>query len=250
VRVVEAPRRRAPWTPEDVAVMEAMFEEGATETAVAKKLGRSVDAVRVRRKREGVPSRTATTLNARKVAQMLGLSCAKQVVRFRDLGYLRGRQVGRRGNNKQWLFQEDGVLAFMQDPRGWPGWKPERIPDPVLREWALELRKGEERTLSQAEVAELFHVDRDSVAAWLYRGHLPFVQFGRSNRRVPASALRGFVPPCDRPKGGYAIKRYSVEEDARLLELRAAGLSWSRVSAEMDRSLGSVHQRAARIGAR
>lgn len=236
-----------PWTECELEIVEEGLHEGLSDAAIARSLsGRTALAVRIIRKRRGLGSVTAHTLNARKVAAMLGIACAKSVVRCVEMGLLEGKQRHPRGGNKQWLFTEEAVLEFMRNPASWPAWMPERIADSALREWAFEIRR--ERYLSAGEIARRYCVGRQTVSSWLERGLLPCIRYG--NRWVPESALCGFVPPCERERTTASLRRFTPAEDGRLLMLRSAGWAWERIAEDMGRPLGSVAGRWHRLNAK
>lgn len=220
-------------------MLDRMLDQGWSDATIGRRLGRTAVAVHIRVKRLGLESRTARTLNARKVAALLGVSCSKTVSRWVERGWLRGRRQMHRGPNRQWLFSEDALLEFMRDPRTWPAWSPGLIADACLREWAEEVRR--ERYLSVGEVAQRYSVGAGTVGSWLDNGLLPSIRYG--NRWVPESALRGFVAPCERSRAGLHHRRWTAHEAGRLRDLRVAGLPFVAIAAELDRSLGSVANR-------
>lgn len=207
------------WTPEQVAALEELLEAGWSDARIAARIGRSVDAVVVRRKRMGIPSRTSSTLNTRKVAEMLGVGCSKSVVAWIEAGYLKGRRGQRRGPNRQWLIREEDLMAFLEDPAHWHRWDAERVTDQALREWAMELPRP--RYLTVGEVAARFFVASGTVSAWLDKGQLPFVRNG--NRMVLESSLVGWTPPCERVRE-TARRRWvrMLEERGEIIDLGVA----------------------------
>lgn len=234
------------WTEDELMSLEAYLALGLTDEQIAGRVGRTANAVNIARKRHGIASRTNLTLNARSAAAMLGVSCAKTVVRWVECGWLKAKKGPRRGGNRQWVIDEVNLLAFMEDPRGWPAWRPERIGDQLLREWATEIRK--ERYLRVGEVAERFCVGAGTVQSWIQRGELPAHRYG--NWWIPERALDGFVPPFERSKVGLKKRLYAPDEDARICELRDKHRwSWPAIAADLGRSVGSVHGRFARISA-
>lgn len=232
------------WTPEQLAALDEMLDKGLPDEAIGKKLGRSAVAVQVRRKRMRMASRTARNYSCNKLGELLGVD-PKCVTWWILQRWLRGRRGQRRGPNRQWYVTEDALLEFLEDPKHWHLWEPGRITDKDLREWALEQRR--ERFLTQAEVAARYFVVRATVAAWFDRGDLPFVRRGRGNRMVPESALRGWVPPGQRPKAGMGHKEWTEFEDAVLRKHRLEGETYSQIAARLGRRLTSVANRWHRI---
>src|SRR5690606_30031039 len=123
-----------------------------------------------------------------------GLSCSKQVNRWVERGALDGKRGIGAGRHRQMVVTEDALFSFMERRAYWHEWDPARIPDPVLREWAEEVRGGE-RYLLQSEVADRYCVSVRAVGAWIQRGQIQAVRLGGGgNHLIPASALDGFVP--------------------------------------------------------
>jgi excisionase family DNA binding protein len=153
-------------------------------------------SIKLKCKRSGVRvTTTNATMSARDVAEQLGIPCSKTVSLWIRRGWLKARDAGT-PPRVLWRITWEDLTAFLENPAHWIAWRPERIPDLALREWAQELRASEERLLTHTEIAKRVGVGRDTVGNWLYEGELPYVRYG--NRFVPESALEGFVPPCER----------------------------------------------------
>lgn len=246
-RGVYSNARRKAWTEADRMVVEEMIAAGRSIREIARKMKRSENSVKVYTARN-LKLRVIRPMTAHKVAVTLGLGCGKTVTRWIAQGYLRGYRTNLgAAQNKQWLVTEDALLDFMRAPEHWHRWEPERIADWTLREWAQETRT--ETYYTQAEVAKRYSVVIATVAQWMDRGFLRYADTG-SHRMVPASALVGFVVPSDRPKAGYSARRFTPDEDARLLALRDGGASWAECEYQLRRSLGSCAGRYARLVAR
>src|SRR5690606_5115068 len=104
-------------------------------------------------------------------------------------GWLRARR--QRG---LWFISEPALLDFLENPQHWHLWEPERITEPGLREWALEIRR--ERYLTPKQVAVRLHYSENTVTNWIRNGLLTAVKNGRWY--IPESALDEFVPPLER----------------------------------------------------
>lgn len=190
------------WTPEQLDQLGDLLLEGLSIAEIGRRIGRSANAVEVKRKRIGLPSRSARFLSARDLATLFGRShprghhtYIKHGLRF----YRRERRVkpgtGQRERpyyeNGRFFFRIEDVYDWMADERSWPYWEPSQITDPLLREYGRELR---EPFVTIADVARKFWVTRETVTRWIKRGLLPRVGRGR----IPASAIAGFVPPFER----------------------------------------------------
>lgn len=190
------PSTRGPtWTRVETMRLLDMIEQGHSYDAIAQTLRRSRTAIAIKAKRLGTRiTTTRATLSARDVAHLLGLGCAKTVVRWIRRRWLRARNAGQ-PSRPLWRVPWEALTTFLETPTYWPYWQPARMTDWALRDWAQELRQGrEERYLTQHEVAAHYCVVPETVGAWIDKGWLPVLRWG--NRRVPASALATFVPPC------------------------------------------------------
>ena len=176
------------WTPDEVFLLEEMITAGYSYRGIAKLLGRTESAVWKKRVTEGIPGVRKTNLSARALARLLNVHRA-DVTRWVRRGWLRAHR--RRG---LWSISEQALLDFLENPQHWHVWDPERITEPGLREWALEIRH--ERYLTPKQVAARLHYSYQAVMAWIRDGLLPAVKSGRWY--IPESALDGFVPPSER----------------------------------------------------
>lgn len=242
--VVRVERSRRQWTERDLFQLEDLLAQGLSDAVIAKRLGCTPEAVNLARKRHGLRSRSALLLSSREIARRLGIGCAKTVTRWIEAGWLVGKQGPRRGPYRQWQVTELNLWAFMESPDHWHRWDAERIPDPYLREWAIGVRGGV-RFLTPGQVAWRLCVGVGAVNDWIRAGLLPAVRNG--NWLVRESDLADFTPPGQQSKTGMTHQQWTPEEDARLLSLRATGLTFERVADELGRSLGSVTNRWYRL---
>lgn len=245
VEAVTAPKAR-PWTRDEHMTLAELIQAGATDAQIGRALRRSAEAVSVRRKRLGLPSRTSTLNSAARAAERLGFGCGKKTAHMIRLGLLRGRRGQVRGPNRQWYVTDAALYDFVAKPEAWPMFDVERIADVTLRLWARECRR--ERYLTTGEVGKRYYVGSKSVVRWIELGLLRGVRWG--NWRVPESALRDFVPPIMRARVKYRMIRFTPEEDARLLAMRERGRTWSHIAYILNRSVSSVHGRYERLQAR
>jgi hypothetical protein len=212
---------------------------------MARQLGCTKIAVQIARKRNGIASRSATLLSARAVQERLGLGCSKTVTRWIKLGWLAGKRGQQVGPYRMWYVTEDALLTFLEDPAYWHVWQPERITDRHLRLWAIEERSY--RYLSVGEVAKRFCVGYAAVNNWISRGLLPAKKYG--NWWIRDCDLTGFVAPNERSRVGTQQSRFSPDEDAKLLQLRAEGMGWTAIARLLNHPISSVFGRAQRLAA-
>ena len=233
--VYSIPGRRKAWTPDDDMTLDDLAAQGLSMPQIARRMGRSVNSVDVR---SGGRLRGLRPMSARQVAALLGLGGSKTVSRWIAEGWLRGRKLAvGAGAARRWGVSEDALLTFLEDTAHWHRWEADRITDPDIREWALELRAGV-RFLTLAEVARRFTVETKTVGQWIDNGYLPAVDNG--NRMVRESDLAGFVIPSERPRHR---NRYTPAEDRTLVALRDAGHPPDRIAAVVGRPIGSVRKR-------
>ena len=180
------------WTKERRFKLESLVEQGLPDPAIARRLHTTSAAIHLARKRYRIPCRRAAVMTARAIADVMGVGCAKSVTRWVDCGYLRGKRGWRQGQHRVLMVSEADFLAFLEDPDHWHRWDPDRISDPLLREWAQELRRGV-RFLTLSEVAERYFVQAATVHSWIKKGYLPAVRNG--NHLVRESDLASFTLP-------------------------------------------------------
>mgnify|MGYP003376150629 CR=1 FL=1 len=185
------------WTARDLHDLDSMLDNGWSDERIARRLGRTPVAIRIMMKKRGMASRSRRLMSALRVAEMLGVGCAKTIVRWITNGWLRGRQGPARGMHRQWQVTEEDVWAFIESPAHWHLFNPERIPDQHLREWAIEIRDGV-RFLTPGQVAWRLYTTDASVNDWIHKGLLPAVRNG--NWLIRESDVEAFVPPSQKPK--------------------------------------------------
>jgi helix-turn-helix protein len=192
---------RRDWTHEDMDRLVSLLDAGFDYDYCARQLRRTRTAIVVKTKRMRCKMTTRpTVLTAREVSRLMGVPCAKTVVRWITQGWLKAKPAVSQGR-KIWRVCWDDLMAFLEREEAWISWWPERITDADIRARAQALRQ--ERLLTQGEVAARFHVGVETVGQWLDKGWLPFRRYGaRGNRMVPESALLGWIPPCQRSKAG------------------------------------------------
>lgn len=235
------------WTPERRRELSQMIDEGTPLDEVAAHFGCSRDSIKLACRRWQIPTlgRRRNLYSARGVARLLGIeNSEKSVTWWLREGWLKGDQRIPRGPYLGWVVQHADLVTFLEDRRYWHLWNPARIPaESGIRWWALDLRR--EEYLTTGQVAWRFCVTHSAVNTWIHKGLLPAVR--RQNWLIPASALVGFVAPGQRSKAGMRRHAWTADEDVRLLRLRARGLSWSRISRMMGRSISSVANRHSRL---
>lgn len=168
--------------------------------AIARRLGRSETAVRLKAKRLRYRLlHTRAALTAADVQRLLGLSCPKSVARWIEAYGLRARNAGT-PRHPIYRVQWEDLYAWLEDPAHWMAYDPARCTEPPLREHLAELRQGQPRWLSVGEVARRYCVGCSTVKQWVAKGFLPATRYG--NWWIRESDLDGWLPPCERSKAG------------------------------------------------
>lgn len=185
------------WTHEQTDALATLLANGLSYDEIARRLGRTPTAVRVRCWRLGwTMQQHPTVLTASEAARLLGAS-AYAIVTWIARGWLPARRR-RSGPHTYWAIQYDALRAMLANDATWMAWQPERVPDPALRAELLALRAGQPAWLTVGEVARRCHVTTRAVYAWIMRGQLPATRYG--NHYVRESDLVGWVVPGDRPR--------------------------------------------------
>lgn len=177
-----------PWTQKDNARLEELLDAGHSYDKIADCMGRTETSIKLqaKRRRHGLLSTDALTTAA--VQRILGLGCSKTVVHWIERGWLPARNSGR-----FWRIQQTDLDVFLAKRAYWMAWHPTLIPDPELRAWAEEERRGQPRWLTPAEVAARYAVEHGAVNAWIQKGWLPATKYG--NQWIWEGYLEGWKPP-------------------------------------------------------
>ena len=238
-----AKTRVGPWTPDRLLELEELLAHGTRDNVIARALGRTVNAVRLARKRHGLHSRRQHLMTLRAVAQAMGIPCAKSVAGWVRRGWLPARSGPLVGKGRERYVTLETLYDFIHTSEYWPTWRPERIRDARIKEWVRDLPR--ERYLRPGEVAARFHVGQASVNEWIHKGLLPAIRWG--NWWVAESALIGFTPPYERSKKGMVLRRWTKEERLRLWTLRNDGATYAVIAAALGRSIGSISSACVRF---
>lgn len=157
-------------------VME-LIERGKSNAEIATSVGATEAAVMLMRKRYKLETTKHSSLTARQVAVMMGIGCAKTVVRWIEEGFLKGKQGYRQGPHHVWFVKPDSLRAFIADESTWHVWTQERIADKGLRKHAEDVRRGV-RFLTPGEVAWDFYVEHGAINDWIHKGIIPARRWG------------------------------------------------------------------------
>lgn len=239
---LRAPGRN--WTPDKLLQLADLLAEGETDAAIARIFGKTVTAVRLARKRHGLPSRRKLLMTQRAVEAAMGIpDSGKAVAGWIKRGWLRARVGERVGRHRERYVTREALYDFLADPRYWHVWRPERIRDAQLRLWARELRL--DNYIRIGEAAQRLGVGHSAVNCYINAGLLPARRWG--NWWVRESDVAAFTPPCERSKKGMAL-RWTHTERRTLARMRRGGASFRQIAETLGRSPGSVYK-ASRVRA-
>lgn len=159
----------------------------------------------------------------------------KQAEHWQAVGALSALHSGYRTPRS---VDRDELERFLADWRYWPDWRPERITDEHIREWAIEMRAEAGETLTTTQVAERYVVSRDTVKQWCQEGRIPATAVSQSLKRhrwvIRAADLTGWVPPSSTSKAGYTRRRWQPSEHIIIGRLRAAGALHREIGLVLD----------------
>lgn len=237
--------RPAVWTRERLWRVSELLDAGWSDARIADALDTTIGALRSARRYYGLAPRRRRAYSAQRVARMLGFSTTATVVAWVARGWLRARCRPTADRRRHYMILHDDLLLFLEDERHWHRWSPERLaPESGLRWWAYELR-GEVRFLTVGQVADRCCVETRTVNNWIRSGRLPAIRNG--GWYIREDDLAGFTPPGLRSLVGLPKRRFTPEEDARLLAMRAAGRSFVDIGAAIGRSSQAACNRYHRL---
>ena len=211
------------WTPAETARLRAGVGL-LSPKQLARELRRTTRAIRLRAKRlhlrwvsAASPQQPSHGLPASAVARRLGVSCAKTIVWWITSGFLDGAQCAVHvGGGRVWRILPEAIARFLATYR-WL-YDPDRIADPGWRAFVAALPP--ERYLTVGEAALRLCYEGGSVNQLIARGDLEAHKWG-ANWRIPESALRRFVRPCDVSRqGGRTAPEVSARRAANLAKRR------------------------------
>lgn len=179
------------WTRARVIEVLTLIEQGQSDRQIADRFKSTARAIKLVRKRHGIPAGRNSTLTARSIQRIVGMGDSKTVRRWIDNGWLSGSKtdVGA-GRNYRWRITHAQLFTFLEDPAHWHRWDPERITDLGLRQWAIEMRAGV-RFLNLTEASRIAFVEPKTIWAWIDKGWLSEIRNG--NHVVREDELRALV---------------------------------------------------------
>jgi hypothetical protein len=198
----KAPTAARAWSAKDSDLLYSLVERGVARPAIAKRLRRTEEAVRRRMTILKLSYRhSAGALSALAVMRLLGTPGANlqytvtRWVQEYGLPAANPRTGGTGGYHIQWL----DLVEWLEQPEHWMLYDPMLVTELALREHLLEIRVGQPRWLTCADVAAQRHVVEDTVVTWCRRGRLAAL-WRKRMWWVREDVAQAFVLPSDRRK--------------------------------------------------
>jgi hypothetical protein len=224
----------AHWLPEEEAYLREKMGEGEmTDAEIGAALGRSAEAVRIRRQKRGFPARSKRPgwLTGHQAAKRMGWDVHK-VIMLASRGLLRCERLpGQRGIL---TIREERLERWALDPVNWVYFTHEKVCDERLRR--LLKRRAErwgDAWWTTGQAAAWHGVEAAVVQRAIERGEIPAVKWG--NWWVRRSDMLRLGLYFAKNKGGGHVEAWSDEGDAFMTLSRAVGLSWQATARLMGR---------------
>jgi hypothetical protein len=216
---------RPVWTATEDAFVRDNYRS-MTDAELAATLGRSVNAVKIRRERWlrlSSRSRRDDYLSARDVGKILGTGCAKTVAKLIDRGLLKGGTHALEA--KIYAVSRHDLTRFALNPRNWIYFHPDRVTDPTLsRQITLRRARWNDEWWSVSQVAAYHGCHIHTVSHFIATGVIPAARWG-NHWVLRSDATRA---PIVSGKGNISI--WTSRADAALIYARGTGLSWGDIT--------------------
>lgn len=231
--MLQHPRAKAPqWSEEDLGRVKSLLPfHSAGE--VGKMLGRSANAIKIIRIRNGIQagSKTDGWFTANRVREMLGMVDGRPVIGWVKKGFVMGHQIK---GESTWMINEISLRRWITSPTSWVYFDPSKVVDEGLgRLIALAQARWGDEWLSTRQVADMKGTDTKVVLMAIKRGQLSGVHVQEKDGRHENTAWAFWaVRRSDAERWQYNTPPFDLMDDlhAFLLLARAVGLSSERIS--------------------
>jgi len=142
---------------------------------IARALGRTENALKIRRTRKGMPPPTRTLLTATRVARTVFGKNPSTIAFWIEKGRLPARRMALR-DRCAYLMTRSDLLAFMRNPQNWPLYNPETMPEGPWQAIAARIR-DDVRFLTTGEVARRYGTTAANVSKHIREGRLPAIRW-------------------------------------------------------------------------
>jgi excisionase family DNA binding protein len=200
--------------------MMRLVERGLDDARIAERYGVTRNAVRMARKRYGIPGAHEIGWSGKAFARAMGIDryVVYRLVREGAIDAVRTP----RGEVR--IKRQDAV-EFLERRDWWWAWRPEEVRDPWLRQHAQRLRPHRDYYTTE-EVADRLCVQVTTVRKWAVEGTIPAVRaWGRGSRWfIPVEAVENFRRPWE---ARSEVARRAIDR------LRATGLSYAAIAVRL-----------------
>ncbi len=184
------------WDIKKLDELQGHLEKGLPYLKIANKMNVSLNAIMVARKRYGLKALSKQFMTPQSISREMGISCQKSVAVWVKKKYLHSRKF-----NKLTLISRDEWIKFLENPKYWCLWNPEKFPKQegvlvqlnIFRDWVLEMRKDIE-FYSTGEAAKIKFTTVRTVNGWIRKGWLKAEKKG-FNWFILRDDLLKFEPP-------------------------------------------------------
>ncbi|HUT74846.1 MAG TPA: hypothetical protein VM221_08430, partial [Armatimonadota bacterium] len=200
---------------------------------IARALGRTENALKIRRIRKGMPPPTRTLLTATRVARTVFGKDPSTIAFWIEKGRLPARRMALR-DRCVYLMTRSDLLAFMRNPQNWPLYNPETMPEGPWQATAARIR-GDVRFLTTGEVARKYGMTATNVAKYIRQGRLPATRWANWHVREE-DAERVFGGMRFIRRGRYRRRWHPTPRALGFLALaHSVGLTWGAIARMMKR---------------
>jgi hypothetical protein len=233
------------WSQRELEEVEALLPYHSPDI-VGQMLGRSGNAIRIKRKRRGIlaSSKSEGWLTANQVRVRLGMADGRPVIGWIKKGLVLGHQIK---GDSTWLVYETSLRRWITSPVSWAYFDPSRITDQQLAHLVkLSQQHWNDTWLSTREVADMKGTDTKTVLMAIKRGQLSGVHLREKDGRHAGAAWAFWaVKRSEAERWKYKEPTFDLmdEQHAFMLLARAIGLSNERIGILCGLSTETIHQR-------
>lgn len=187
------------WTREENSRLEELLEAGYGYEEIGRRLHRpTIGVYQQAVARSMTITCTGTTLGVKECARLVGVT--ERVIAFwMHQGWLPAINATPNKRYAYWRITHEALEQFLQQPDCFMAWDAERITDPILRAWAIQIRSRHPHWLTTAEVGSRLFLAQNSVLHRIVRGELPATQY-RRRWYVRECDIETFVIPSEAPR--------------------------------------------------
>lgn len=179
------PQREREWTDSEIKTLRTSCASLMTDLEIAIQLGRSENAVHIKRERLEIPAvrNTPGWMSTNKVRLRLGMNDARPVIGWIRKGLLLGRLLPQASTC--WMVHEVSLRRFVTRPNNWPYFDADAVRDRHLfRLIKIAQEKWGDEWLTTRRAADLVGEDLRKINLYIKLGRLESVStYNRDGRR-------------------------------------------------------------------